>query len=62
MVFFATIMNNNVEKTTNKHYASKTDAFKSKKVNPPPIRPGVRYINAEDEDQMVRIRRNKNEN
>ncbi|KAH9529860.1 hypothetical protein DERF_003718 [Dermatophagoides farinae] len=45
-------MNNNVEKTTNKHYASKTDAFKSKKVNPPPIRPGVRYINAEDEDQM----------
>lgn len=50
-------MNNNNDKINNNNCArSKSDAaFKSKKVNPPPIRPDLKYINAEDEDQMVSI-------
>ena len=30
-----------------------SDDYHSKKVNPPPVRLGINYINAEDEDQMV---------
>nr|XP_027204749.1 probable cation-transporting ATPase 13A3 [Dermatophagoides pteronyssinus]XP_027204751.1 probable cation-transporting ATPase 13A3 [Dermatophagoides pteronyssinus] len=36
----------------NNNKNDKDAAFKSKKVNPPPIRPDLKYINAEDEDQM----------
>lgn len=40
-------------KLTFEQKSSTTDGFHSKKVNPPPVRSGVSYINAEDEDQMV---------
>lgn len=45
--------NKNNDNNNDNVFNQSDNKFKSKKLNPPPKRPGVKYINAEDEDQMV---------